>query len=213
MLGALLGKDKMFYEMFEKAADNTSNAANLLHGFFNKFASKEPCFEDEANKIKDLEHLGDQITHQTIEMLNRTFVTPLDREDIYLLVTKLDDVLDLMDGAASRIQLYKIQEITPEAIKFAEVLKKAGEILKHSITSMRNIKDYKEIVKHCIEIHTLENEGDKLLQEAMMNLFEKEKDDPIKVIKWKEIYQDLESATDRCEDVANIIEGIVLKYA
>jgi len=213
MLGALIGKDKAFYELFDKAAENTSNAANCLHDFFIKFGNKSACFEDEARRIKDLEHIGDQITHQTIEMLNRTFVTPLDREDIYLLITKMDDILDLMDGAASRIQLYKIDSITPEAIAFAEVLKKAGEILKHSITTMRNIKNYREIIKHCVEIHTLENEGDQLLQKAMMNLFEKEKDDPIKVIKWKEIYENLEVATDRCEDVANIIEGIVLKYA
>jgi predicted phosphate transport protein (TIGR00153 family) len=213
MFGPFISKDKEFYTMFQKAAENTSDAATCLYEFFMKFSSKSPGFQDEARKIKDLEHNGDQITHQTIEMLNRTFVTPIDREDIYLLITKMDDIIDLIDGSASRIQTYKINELTEEAIAFAQILKRAGDILKHSIHSMRNIRDYKEIIKHCVEIHTIENEGDQLLQQAMINLFEKEKHDPIKVIKWKEIYQNLESATDRCEDVANIIEGIVLKYA
>jgi uncharacterized protein len=207
-----ISKNKAFYGMFEKAAANTNNCANILYDYFLKYDTKSPDLEDEVRKIKDLEHQGDQITHETIEMLNRTFVTPIDREDIHLLITRMDDILDLMDSAISRMSLYKIDKITPEAIAFALVLKKATEILSHSIASMRNIKDYKEIIRHCVEIHTKENEGDILFQQAMANLFETQKNDPIYVIKWKEIYETLEFATDRCEDVADIIEGIVLKY-
>ncbi|MEW6026284.1 MAG: DUF47 family protein [Planctomycetota bacterium] len=210
MLGALLGKDKSFYEMFEKSAGNAHTTAGILYDFLNKY----PTDADEyIKKIKEMEHAGDLLTHETIEMLNKTFVTPIDREDIYHLITKMDDIIDLMDGAASRIGLYKIDKITPEAIAFAQVLKNATEILQHSTSGMRNIRNYREIIKHCVQIHTYENEGDQLMHQAMANLFENEKNDPIKVIKWKEIYQDLETATDRCEDVANIIEGIVLKYA
>lgn len=207
--GGLIGKERAFYDMFQKAADNTLNAANVLYDFLIHF----PSSKDGAKKIKELEHIGDNLTHQTIEMLNKTFVTPIDREDIYELITRMDDILDLIDGAASRIELYNIDSITPEAIAFADVLKKACEILKQSVSSLRNIKNYREIIKHCVEIHTFENEGDQLLHKAMAKLFEENKNDPIKVIKWKEIYEDLEAATDRCEDVANIIEGIVLKYA
>lgn len=208
-----ISKNKAFYEMFEKAAENTSEAASVLHECFVKCADNSMALSDAVRKIKDLEHKGDQITHETMDMLNRTFVTPIDREDIHLLITKMDDILDLIDSTISRMQMYKIEKVTPEAVAFTLVLKKATEILKHSIVSMRKIKDYREIIKHCVEIHTKENEGDVLFQQAMGNLFETQKHDPIAVIKWKEIYETLEFATDRCEDVANIIEGIVLKYA
>lgn len=208
MFGSIIGKDKAFYELFEKAAFNTADAANILHDYLCRFPAS---IQDDVKKIKDLEHKGDLITHETIEMLNKTFVTPIDREDIYHLITKMDDIMDLMDGAASRLALYKIDAITPEAIAFAEVLKKATEILQHSIHDLRNIKNHRELITHCVQIHTYENEGDQLMHQAMAKLFET--NDAIKVIKWKEIYQDLETATDRCEDVANIIEGIALKYS
>lgn len=201
-------KDKLFYEMFQKAAENTLEGAKLLYEFLTNFHS----IKEGAKRIKDIEHIGDNLTHQTIEMLNKTFVTPLDREDIYELITRMDDIIDLIDGASSKIELYKIDKITEEAISLSLVLKKACEILKESIIALRKLKGHKDIVKYCVEIHTLENEGDQLLHQAMTKLFEENKEDPIKVIKWKEIYENLEAATDRCEDVANIIERIVLKY-
>ncbi|MBI5779744.1 MAG: DUF47 domain-containing protein [Planctomycetes bacterium] len=207
MFGSIIGKDKAFYELFEKAASNAADTANALHDYLSKFPAS---IQEDVKKIKDLEHKGDLITHETIEMLNKTFVTPIDREDIYHLITRMDDIVDLMDGAASRLALYKIDAITPEALSFAEVLKKATEILKHSIHDLRNIKNHRELITHCVQIHTYENEGDQLMHQAMAKLFDT--NDAIKVIKWKEIYQDLETATDRCEDVANIIEGIALKY-
>jgi len=210
MFNALLGRDKTFYELFEKAAANNVDAADALNDFLSKFPASIP---DGVKKMKDIEHKGDLITHETIEMLNKTFVTPLDREDIYHLITRMDDIVDLMDGAVSRLALYKIDKITPEAIALGQILKNATEILRHTITGIRNIKNPTEIIRHCIQIHTYENEGDQLMQKALADLFENDKNDPIKVIKWKEIYYDLETATDRCEDVANIIEGIVLKYA
>jgi predicted phosphate transport protein (TIGR00153 family) len=208
MLKLLVNNNKTFYEMFEKAAMNISTGAKALDDFMKSYPK---AIEEKAKLIKDIEHAGDMITHQTIEMLNKTFVTPIDREDIHQLVSKLDDILDLMDSAGSRLSLYKVESITPEAKSFGELLIKATTIICEAIKTMRNMQKHPEILKCCVDIHTIENEGDQLLREAMVNLFQT--NDPIKVIKWKEIYQNLETATDCCEDVANVIEGIVLKYA
>jgi len=148
MFGSIIGKDKAFYELFEKAASNAADTANVLHDYLCRFPAS---IKEDVKKIKDLEHKGDLITHETIEMLNKTFVTPIDREDIYHLITKMDDIVDLMDGAASRLALYKIDVITPEAIAFAEVLKKATEILQHSIHDLRNLKNHRELITHCVQ--------------------------------------------------------------
>lgn len=210
MFKAIIGQNRAFYDKFELAVKNIDEAAELLNDLFINFPDG---LSQKVRKLKDLEHVGDTITHETIEMLNRTFVTPIDREDIYHLITKMDDIADLIDGTASRLELYKIGTITNEAIGFTGIIKKQTEILKHTISGMRNIKDYREIIRHCVELHTLENEGDTLMNQTMVKLFEEEKNDPVKLIKWKEIYANLESATDRCEDVANVVEGIAVKYA
>lgn len=208
MFRAILGRDKTFYELFEKASSNVCKGAQALYDLVHNYPE---AIGKKSSHIKAIEHAGDQITHQTIEMVNKTFVTPLDREDIHELITRLDDVLDLMEAAATRLALYKIQSITPEAQAFSDLLIKITDLVHKAICGLRNLKNSKEILKHCIEINTLENEGDQLKYQAMMNLFEQEKDNPINVIKWKEIYEDLETATDYCEDVANVIEGIILK--
>jgi len=210
MFGSIIRKDKAFYEMFEKSAVNlcqgTQSLVNMLKGLTS-------TFEEKSSEIKEIEHKGDQLTHQTIELLNKTFITPIDREDIYELITKLDDILDLMDDAANRLVLYKIQYVPVEAIAFGEILVKASDLLLHGIRSLRNMKQSKNITSIFIKVYSLENEGDYLLRRAMVNLFDNKKDDAIYIIKWKEIYEDLEGAIDCCEDVANIIEGIVLKHA
>lgn len=208
MFGSLISKDKAFFEMFEKAAVNAADGAKALVALMESYPT---ALVEMVKVIKDIEHQGDLLTHQTIEMLNKTFVTPIDREDIHELITKLDDILDLMDGASGRLALYKINAITPEARAFAALLVRATGIICHAVACLRDISDCKDMTAHCVEIHTIENEGDQLLRQAMTNLFLT--GDPINVIKWKEVYEDLETATDRCEDVANIIEGIVLKYA
>lgn len=208
MFRAILGKDKAFFELFEKASTNVCKGAEALHDLIQSYPE---AMGEKAGLIKDIEHEGDQITHQTIEMVNKTFVTPIDREDIHLLITKLDDVIDLMETAASRLVLYKIQAVTKEARAFGDLLVKTTGLLHKAVCGFRNLKNSKEMIKHCVEINTLENEGDQLKYQAMVNLFEQEKDNPINVIKWKEIYEELETATDCCEDVANVIEGIILK--
>ncbi|MFH1227434.1 MAG: DUF47 family protein [Planctomycetota bacterium] len=210
MFGSLISKNKAFFEMFEKSAANVAAGAKALADLMKSYPES---LGENVSILKDIEHQGDTFTHQTIEMLNKTFVTPIDREDIHQLITKLDDILDLMDGASGRLALYKVEAITPEAKEFAELLIKATDILAHAVTCLRNLKDVKDMTTHCVNVHTIENEGDQLLRKAMTTLFEKEKNNPINVIKWKEIYEDLETAIDFCEDVANVIETIVLKYS
>lgn len=210
MFGALISKDKAFFEMFEKSATNVAAGAKALNDLMQKYPE---ALGEKVSIIKDIEHVGDDYTHQTIEMLNKTFVTPIDREDIHELITKLDDILDLMDGASGRLALYKIDVITQEARSFSELLIKGTDILAQAISGLRNMKNSNETMSCCINVHAVENEGDQLLRKAMTTLFEREKDNPINVIKWKEIYEDLETAIDYCEDVANVIEGIILKYA
>jgi len=165
-----------------------------------------------VKQIKDIEHDGDKITHQTMDRLNRTFVTPLDREDIHALISKLDDILDFVDAAANRMILYRIKEPKPEALRLADILFKSVEELKRAISLLRNLKQPQEILKLCIEINSLENEGDSVLRGGVAKLFD-EAQDPLLIIKWREIFENLETAIDRCEDVANILEGIVIKYS
>ncbi len=204
----LLPREESFFELFERAAKNVHEGANQLVELLEKFDDRE----ERAKRIKDTEHAGDKLTHETMERLNRTFITPLDREDIHELVGRLDDVLDLMDTATNRMVLYKIEKPTADAIALARCLKHATAILLEAMPLLRNMKNAKEILQRCVAVHTQENEADKIEQHALAALFEKGHD-PVDIIKWKDIYQDLEAATDRCEDVANVLEGIVLKNA
>jgi predicted phosphate transport protein (TIGR00153 family) len=158
--------------------------------------------------IKELEHAGDVLTHDLIRKINTTFVTPFDREDVYALASRLDDVLDLIEAAADRLVLYRIKEPTSGARAFADVIVKTADSVKTAVECLRtSSKGYHQ---HCVEVNRLENEADRLLKELIAALFA-DVTDPIEVIKWKEIYETLEEVTDRCEDVVNVIEGIMLK--
>ena len=203
-----LPSDERFYDFFEAAVKKVVEGAAQLEDLIRNF--KEVSLK--AKQIKDTEHQGDLITHNTIEMLNRTFVTPLDREDIHDLITSLDDVLDYIEACAERLHLFKIDKPTEEAVLLVEVLLKTVKELADAVAKLRNLKAADAIMKHCIEINRLENEGDYVSRAAVAKLFDAE-NDPLEVIKWKEIYETLENAIDRCEDVANVLEGIVLKNA
>jgi uncharacterized protein Yka (UPF0111/DUF47 family) len=194
---SLIPKEMIFFDLFEEAAKNAHQGALALQELLADFTN----VSEKVRKIKDIEHAGDKITHTTIEKLNQTFITPLDREDIHELICRIDDILDLIDTAVARMHLYKIDKPTEDAKALAKVLVDATKIITDLLPKMRSI-----------EIHTKENEGDRIEQHALAALFENGHD-PIFIIKWKDIYQELESATDRCEDVANVIEGIVLKNA
>jgi predicted phosphate transport protein (TIGR00153 family) len=205
---SLIPKEMIFFDLFEEAAKNAHEGALALSDLLEDFRN----VPEKVKKIKDIEHAGDKITHTTIEKLNQTFITPLDREDIHELICRLDDIIDLIDSAVARMHLYKIDKPTDDAKALAKVLVTATQIIIEVLPKMRNLKLSSSLLQDCISIHTQENEGDRIEQHALASLFENGQD-PIYIIKWKDIYEELESATDRCEDVANVIEGIVLKNA
>ncbi|MGZ3649387.1 MAG: DUF47 domain-containing protein, partial [Syntrophales bacterium] len=168
--------------------------------------------EPKIVKLKELEHEADVITHRTYEKMHKTFLTPIDREDIYALVNKMDSILDMIEASAARMSLYKVKIPAKEIVDQAKILNEAIKKVKYIVHAMKNMKNAKMIIDACVEINTLENEGDIVMRMTMTRLFEQEKD-PIELIKWKEIFERIEEAIDVCEDVANIVEGIVLKHA
>lgn len=204
----LFPKSSEFFDLFEKAANAILEGAKLLEDFISDYTD----IDVKLKKIEDAEHACDQITHDTITMLNQTFITPIDREDIHTLVSEMDDILDLIYGTANRMVLYKVPTPGPDLKKVAKILVRAVEETSKAVLLLRNLKKPELILAQCIEINRLENEADDALRQAISDLFENEKD-PITVIKQKEILETLENATDRCEDVANVLEGIVLKNA
>lgn len=204
MLRLIPHKEK-FSGLFKEAAQNALEGARALKEMFDHY--RDP--QDSWKRIVNFEHEGDKITHRIMRMLNQTFITPLDREDIHALTSALDDVMDAIEAAASRMVLYKIERVTPEAKKMCEIIVTSAEQMVEAIAHMPKPEDVEE---HCIEINRLENAADEIYREATAALFEGEPP-PLDVIKWKEIYEILETATDRCEDVANIVEGIALKNA
>ncbi len=201
-----LPRDEKFYDLFEKGAHQVVQGAIQLEELLKNFDD----VQIKTKKIKAIEHEGDVITHDTIENLNRTFITPLDREDIHDLITAIDDVLDYIEACAERLYLFKIEKMTEEAVRICAVLVKAVKELEQAVSNLRRLKDADSILKHCAEIDRLENEGDYLNRAAVAKLFEPN-NNPLEVIKWKEIYETMENAIDRCEDVANVLEGIALK--
>jgi predicted phosphate transport protein (TIGR00153 family) len=201
-------REENFFELFERAATNADQAAAHLLELLQKFDD----VKGRAKQIKDVEHVGDQITHEAIERLNRTFITPMDREDIHELICRVDDIVDLIDTAAHRIVLYRIEKPTEASIELARCLKHSTAVIVEVMPLLRDMKNGKEINQKCIAIQTQENEADRVMHHAIASLFEA-RPDPIEVIKWKDIYEEIESATDRCEDVANVLDSIVLKNA
>ena len=198
----------VFFELFERHAGKTLEAARLLQTMLNSPRD----LSDQARRIKDVEHEGDVITHRAVEMLHRTFVTPIDRGDIHRLISRLDDVLDLIEATSERVWLYGIDSVDRDACDLAEALVNAVSEVTRAMTGLRNLKNRDAILQVCMEINRYENEGDTLLRRAVARLFQDSKD-PLMVIKWKDIFEFLEDAIDRCEDVANIVEGVALEYA
>ncbi len=201
-----LPKEEKFFDMFEQSTLNVLKGGRL----FLELIKDSSNLEEKVRAIKDVEHEGDRITHETVERLNRTFVTPIDREDIHSLINRIDDVIDLIETSAEKILLYKITEFDQETLSLTELLVKSIEELVDATLHLKNLKKPKKIISHCIEINRLENKADEVYRKALSSLFNNVTD-PIKIIKWKDIYGDLEMAIDKCEDVANILEGVVLK--
>jgi uncharacterized protein len=203
-MAKLFKKDEKFFNIFGQMTVHIVEAAEILIVMLNNPDDSLPLL---ASKIKDIEHKGDELTHHVIDELNKTFITPIDREDIYSLSKALDDVLDLIDSTAARIVMFRIKEPIAVAPEMAAVLLSQAIVLKSAVS---NLKDHHHVVERCIEINRLENDADRLFQMAIGALFENVKD-PIEVIKRKEIIETLETATDKAEDVANVLESIVVK--
>jgi uncharacterized protein len=208
MLERLLPKSNEFFDDFDRQATATLEGVRLLEDLLENFTD----IPAKVKRIKDVEHQGDEVTHRAFERLHRQFITPFDRGHIHRLLSRIDDVLDLADAAAERILLYEITEVPPDARSIARVLVQSTEKMKEAVNALRLIKKPQQILDACREINRLENEADTLLRSGLAKLF-KSGSDPLTVMKWKEVYDLLETATDRCEDVANVIEGVVLEHA
>lgn len=202
----LIPKEEKFFSMFKEMTENILEGARLLKDMLDHFHN--PL--ESKQKIKDIEHKGDMQTHEIIKKLNKSFITPFDREDIYALASALDDILDLIDASSQHIITYNIAHITPEAKELGFIIFKSCEAVQKAVSLLGNKLEH--ISEHCVEINSLENEADRVRADAISRLFTEEKD-PIQLIKWKEIYENLELVTDKCEDAANILESVVLKNA
>jgi predicted phosphate transport protein (TIGR00153 family) len=208
MLSRLLPRETSFFDFFDK------HAALTIEGTREFLAVAEGTrpLGPGAKRIKEIEHETDVITHQCVEALHKTFITPIDRDEIHRLITRMDDIMDYMEAASERLALYELNPVRPELRELGLVLVRACEAVSEALGGLRDMKHAPAVLAKCIEINRLENEADACLRAAVAKLFKEEKD-PITVIKWKEIYEALEEATDRCEDVANIIEGVILEHA
>ena len=204
----LLPRETSFFDRFEQQGAKTVEGCRA----FLDLVQDPSNVVARAQQIKAIEEACDSITHQVVESLHKTFITPLDRNDIYRLITKMDDVMDYVEAASERMALYEIRTTTKELGDLARVLLASTEQMLEAIAGLRNLKNAKVILEKCVEINRLENEADALLRGTIAKLFREEKD-AVTIIKWKEIYELVEIATDRCEDVANIIEGVVLEHS
>ncbi len=201
---SFIPRDEQFFELFNEMADEIRSAAQMLE----EMLATDPPDVSKVDKIKDAEHRCDALTHDAIQRLHRTFVTPFDREDLYALASSLDNVLDAIDDAAALVRLYNIPVIRPGARELARTVSKSADRLH---TALDSLASKKPVHPHAVEINRLENEADRAYQVAIAALFETESD-PIMIIKWKELLDMLEQITDACEDVANVIEGVVVKH-
>ncbi len=202
--------DRKFFPLFERAASNLEIGGQLIYQLM--------CTNDKEERsklirtIENIEHNGDEITHEIFQELSRNFITPFDREDIHRLVSAIDDVLDYIHGSAKRIELYKIEVFTPDLIKLAELLQQQTSELRLAIFELRNMGNMRDITVALVRVNSIENHADDVFDRAVAGLFENETN-AIELIKMKEVLSALETATDMCEDAANVIESIVVKMA
>ena len=207
MAWRLVPKEETFFDLFEQLSDILVKASEELV----QATARVENMTEGAKRLERLEHDGDQITHEVIARLNRTFITPFDREDIHRLGTALDDVLDLMEAATERFILYKVTSLRPEANQIAKVVRDQVAQVRQMLPKLRHLR-HEHVLERCIEINRLENVADRILRDSIASLFDGTPD-PITVIKWRGLYELLEAATDKCQDIANTVEAIVLKNA
>lgn len=203
-------KDKKFFPLFERASSNLVQTSKVLVELVN---TSNPEKKRELYKeIERLEHVGDSITHETFHELSANFITPFDREDIHALVSSVDDVVDYIHGSVKRMELYKVDQMTPPIIKLAELIQKSSEELHTAVVELKNLKNISKIKEATVRINSIENHADDVFDTAIANLFETEKN-AVEVIKMKDVLSALETATDKCEDAANVIGSILVKHS
>jgi predicted phosphate transport protein (TIGR00153 family) len=201
-------REERFFDLFEASARNVVEAAHRLKDMVDNWKN----VEGSVAEITELEHQGDTITHSIMARLNRTFVTPFDREDIVELAHSLDDIIDFIHAAADSMLLYRVGRPGPRAKELAEIIVQAAEEVERVMPQLRKRIVLSQVLKRCVEINRLENVADRVYRSAMAELFS-DAADMANIIKWREIYAHMESATDRCEDVANVLEGVAIKHA
>lgn len=206
MFGRFMPKEGRFFDNFNEHATLMVACARELDAFLRDMGNREA----HARNVSDLEKKADKITHDTISLLHQTFVTPLDRDDIHKLISAMDDVLDLMEDVAECVVLYDVREVSDSARKLAEICVSCTEKVKVAVSLLSNMDNAQAILKICNEIDTLESEADRVMRSAMSKLF-RDEPDTRELIRLKAVYELLETITDRCEDTANVIEGIVLE--
>lgn len=211
-LSRLMPREPKFFELFNQHAQLVVAGSAVLAELLRGFTREEHKREERINQILEIENRADSITHETVALLHRTFVTPLDREDIHRLISRMDDVLDLIQDTAESFQLYDIHNLTPEACELADLVHTCCLRMQKAVALLSDMSQSSQTLRLCNEIDHLESEADRLMRTALSKLF-REESDVRQLMKLETVYQLLESATDRCEDVANIIEGVVLENA
>ncbi len=210
-ISRLMPREGRFFNLFDNHAKHIVDGALALADVLRQYENQKERAAG-IKVIEDAEHAADRITHETVQLLHTTFVTPFDRDDIHRLISRMDDVLDLIQDCGESLVLYDIQKITPEAIQLAELLRRCAEHVQSAVGLMASMADAPAILKICQEIDRLESEADKVMRSAISTLF-RDEPDVRQVIKLKAVYESLESATDKCQDVANVIESVVLENA
>ena len=201
----IIPQEKHFFDMFDQQADVVLEGAEALMDMVTHFER----LAEKRDKIKDIEHKGDELVHHISDELTKTFVTPIDHDDISKLTSRLDDILDFIEAASHRMWSYEIKAVPPDMVKLTEVIVNSSREVNHAVKDLRNFKKKNEIIQHFIEINRLENQGDDITHVAVAGLFKKY--DAVDIIKLKEIYEYLEEATDKCEDAADVIKDIYMK--
>lgn len=205
-------REERFFDLLESQAAVVVKGATLL----------ARCIMDRGDlteirkaseRIHEVEQEGDELVHQLMGKLNKTFLTPLDREDIYELCVRLDDILDYVDAVAKRLVTFRITEPTHHAVEFAKIIECSASEVEAGVRLLRDLRRQEEIIRQCVRINQLENEADQVMRDALNRLFNGEPRDPLDIIKWKDIYEHLELATDKCEDVADVIQTVLVKYS
>jgi predicted phosphate transport protein (TIGR00153 family) len=208
----LIPREVKFFDLLEQQSETVVRGAKLLQECLESKGSIDDMYLA-SKRIHDVEHEGDELVHRLMERLNKSFITPLDREDIHELTSRLDDVLDYVDAVAKRLVTFRISVPTHHAIELGRIIARGAEETAVGIALLRDLSKSEAIIRHCAKINQLENDADQVMRDALNDLFNGAAKDPLEVIKWMDIYEHLELATDKCEDVANIIESVLVKYS